>query len=295
MNILLYHGTALGLDSFEEVFQKHILITEFRRQMDVVRKKYNVLTTEEFLYKWEKKTLSETDTLICFDDCYRNVMNAAEVLTEFKLPALFSISSDIATRNYSWTDDIEKAILHTKKQSILFADFYFDLSTTEKRFRTILILKDYFKNLIVAHNQVRLSELLKICEVNLHEITDDKFNMLGWEDVRKLQSLPGFTIAHHGHGHYPMSKFHSATELAADIRENIRIFEEQLGIKPYIFTYPFGMAEHYDETVKAELKKQGFSYAFAVRNQKVDYVDPYEISRIELNPQRFRALVEEKI
>lgn len=287
MKILVYHGIVKKLDNFDKFFRKHILIDDFKKQIDILRKRYRILTLEEFNCKWWRKELKSNEALIFFDDCYRSALNGAEVLESFKIPAVFAVSSDLVNKGYSWTDDIEKALLHTREKEIKFNGLFLDISTERKKINTILNFKKYFKSISADIIGKELKKLIRTCGVNPCEIVGEKFEIASWDEIRMLKSAGLFKIVHHGHSHYPLSKFSTEEKLSRDIKANIEILKRKLKVEPYAFVYPFGKSDDYNEAAKEVLKNQGFEIAFTAQNKTdkikaINYKNPFGIPRIIL-------------
>ena len=280
MKILVYHGVVKKLDNFDKFFPKHILINDFKKQINVIRKKYKVLSLEEFDYKWQKRELKDNEILIFFDDCYKSITNGAEFLENLKMPAVFSISSDLVNRSYSWIDDIEKVLMKTKKKIIRFDKLFFDISTERKKFKVILDFKKKFQSIPANIIARELKKLIRVCEVNPREIIQEKFDIISWNQIEQIKSINLFSVVHHGHLHYPMSRFSDREKLCQDVRNNIDILRKRIGVEAYAFVYPFGLSNHYNKTVKKVLKSYGFKLAFTTEDKKINYEDSFSIPRI---------------
>ncbi|MHA1758741.1 MAG: hypothetical protein ACTSVV_18390 [Promethearchaeota archaeon] len=64
--------------------------------------------------------MDKRDIVISFDDGYKNVINAINILLDLKIPAIFSISTSRVEKDCFWSDSIEKAIRFTKKIRLIF-------------------------------------------------------------------------------------------------------------------------------------------------------------------------------
>lgn len=280
MKILVYHGVVKKLDNFDKFFPKHILIKNFKEQINIIKKRHKVLSLEEFDYKWQKRELKDNEILIFFDDCYQSAINVAGILADFKIPAIFSISSDLVNKNYSWVDDIEKVLIKTKKKIIKFDKLFFDISTERKKFKVILDFKKYFQSISTDVIVKKLENLIRACEINPCEIIQEKFEIISWDQIRQIKSIDLFSVVHHGHLHYPMSRFLTKEKLSQDIKTNIKFLKRELEVEPWVFVYPFGRSKYYNKTVKKVLKSYGFKLAFTTEDKKINYEDSFGIPRI---------------
>ncbi|MFA6988461.1 MAG: polysaccharide deacetylase family protein [Candidatus Gastranaerophilaceae bacterium] len=240
---------------------------------------YNIISTEEFVLKWNLKKLSKEDVLITFDDCYKSVFVATDILVKMKIPALFFVSSDLVEKGFSWTDDIEKIIMHTKKKKFFFNKIKIDLSIEEKKFQYILVFKKYFQKIPNNFIEKKLRELAFICEVDPRKINEEKYRIISWKDLSILNSETLFQIGHHGHKHFPLSTFSSGSDLLDDINKNIDSLKQRLNVYPIFFAYPFGGKQSYKSTDKNFLKKKGFKFAFSTINSEINYNSNFSIPR----------------
>lgn len=278
--ILVYHGIVKKLDNFDKYFQKNILVSDFKKQILALKKRNRILSLFEFEEKWQKKKLKSNEAMIFFDDCYQSVLNGVEILENFKIPAVFAISSDLVNKGYSWIDDIEIALTNSRKEAIKFNQSVFDISNKRKRFNAILFFKKYFQTISTHIIEKSLKELAQVCEVNPREINQEKFKMISWKKLRQINLVDFFKIVHHGHSHYPIPQFINRKKLSQDIRTNIEILSDRIGLKPYVFVYPFGQNKHYNKVIKEVLRSHGFKFGFTTENKAIDYGDPFNISRI---------------
>lgn len=82
-------------------------------------------------------------------------------------------------------------------------------------------------------------------------------DFLSWEEILGL-SQEGIEIGNHSHSHDYFVDFQTdqlIEKFNADLKVSQNIFEEKLGYKPELYSYPFG---EYSNAMKAELSKFGF-------------------------------------
>jgi peptidoglycan/xylan/chitin deacetylase (PgdA/CDA1 family) len=281
--ILVYHGIVKKLDDFDKFFQKNILIKDFKKQVKSFKKKHRILSLDEFTDKWQNRKLKDNELLIFFDDCYQSATKGAEILESFKIPAVFSVSSGLVNKGYSWTDDIEIVLTNSKKKIIKFNQSVFDTSNKQRRYNAILYFKKYFQTISTDAIERGLEELAQICEVNPRQTNQEKFRMISWEELRQINSVDFFKIIHHSHSHFPLSRFANEENLSQDIKKNTDILRKELQVKPYAFVYPFGRSDDYDERTEKILKDYGFRFAFVTGNKPVNHNNQFVIHRIMAN------------
>lgn len=291
MLIILYHGVAEKVDEFEKVFQKHLPVGLFLEQIKIIKKKMRPIELKEFIEKFEKHNLEKGEVLVSFDDGYKNVIKAAEILTEFKVPAVFSIATGRVGEKNFWADKIERTIRFTKKTRLNFLGEDFDLSSEGKRIRALIKIKAIFKNFLIEENRRKTQEIWEKGGLDLEDYLLDKFRILSWRDIKELKASPLFDVIHHSHAHFPLSKFEREEDIKEDVEKCADILKEEAGIEPVVFVYPFGGKNHHDERVKRIVKEKGFKQAWSVQNKEVNYDDPFEISRVEMMKDNFNKFV----
>jgi hypothetical protein len=98
--------------------------------------------------------------------------------------------------------------------------------------------------------------------------------LLTWEEMRQMQR-EGFSFGGHTHTHPNMAQL-SADEIAAELRQCAGVLEEQLGVAPRAFAYPFGA---YHQAGVQKVSHGGYRLAFTTRPGDVV---PGRCSRYEL-------------
>lgn len=102
---------------------------------------------------------------------------------------------------------------------------------------------------------------------------------LNWEQVKEMHEA-GWDIEPHGLTHSNLAMLKEA-EQRYEITEARRQIEERLGVKADIFCYPYGQ---YNKTTLAILKREGFRYAFTIKQGRATSSQPpLELKRIYVN------------
>ncbi len=114
-----------------------------------------------------------------------------------------------------------------------------------------------------------------------------------WDDVRRLRD-EGVTFGGHSHAH-PHLPALSAAEQEADIDRSLDLFEQELGLRPKTFAYPYGEA---DRTAMDLMAAKGFVAAFGQHSGVAWGGDNrWYLPRFALNEQygaadRFRRVID---
>lgn len=107
---------------------------------------------------------------------------------------------------------------------------------------------------------------------------ENKSNYMNWEEVRDLNSL-GYDIGLHSHKHTILSGL-SEEELKEDIYKSQKLFYENMGFKPNLYSIPYGKKNSFNNNVINLLKKVGFEYIFTQINGFIcENTSRYQIPR----------------
>ncbi|WP_256257476.1 MULTISPECIES: polysaccharide deacetylase family protein [unclassified Paenibacillus] len=102
-----------------------------------------------------------------------------------------------------------------------------------------------------------------------------------WEQAKEMKEA-GWDIQPHGMTHPRMSKL-SRDKQRHEIQEASRLIEEELGVKPDVFCYPYG---DFNKDTLAILKELGFRYAFTIeQGRAASDQEPLQLKRIYVNGQ----------
>ncbi len=287
--ILLYHGiTKYKSKGIENISKKHITEKEFYSQMEHVKKNCNLLSMDEVIYcKESNKKYPPNSVVITFDDGFENnYTTAAPILNELKIPATFYISSGMVnSKELFWADIIEDCINRCKASNInilLEKNHSFSLLKRTDKIMAMQIIKNYCKaNHKDKKNRV-IKNLINETLINPDEKHSLNYKKLNWEQLKELDKNKLFIIGGHSTFHDILTK-QSDDSMADDIKMSIDLLEKKLEHKIYHYSYPEGLEDHYNLSVKKELKSIGIKAspsAICGLNQISN--DLFELRRIQV-------------
>ena len=119
-----------------------------------------------------------------------------------------------------------------------------------------------------------------------------KNGYMNWEQIKEIDKESFSTIGHHSHSHkYLIDK--SKSEFILDIEKANKLFLDNIGYVPTIFSYPFG---EYSEFMRNYISKN-FKYAFGQHSGIIDLnKEKFQLPRFPINENygkldRFKSII----
>ena len=119
-----------------------------------------------------------------------------------------------------------------------------------------------------------------------------KNGYMNWDEIREIDSFDFGYIGHHSHSHEYLIDM-SEKEFIDDIETSTKIFKDELGYSPLIFSYPFGEYSLYMKKYISD----NFKMAFGQHSGVIDInKDKFELPRFPINEKygelkRFQSLI----
>ena len=120
-----------------------------------------------------------------------------------------------------------------------------------------------------------------------------KYGYMTWEQIREVTSSNLVTIGNHSHTHEYLIDWKDS-EIKSDLETSIKIFKEELGYSPEIFSYPFG---EYSSNLKKIVFDFNFKFAFGQHSGVIDPTKDFlELPRFPINEKygeikRFKSIL----
>ena len=182
----------------------------FYRQIEYLKKSYNLLTVEEFNYLIHaKKKFPPNSILLTFDDGYAdNLANAVPILESLSAQALFFVTtSNLNTGEEMWWDKLDQIFFSDKdlpnKLSILLngREFNFDLSNEQMKQKTYNSLHPLIK---FNKKDLRDDILKRLFEwAGLIPLERENYRMLQDSEVLRMAESNAAVLGAHTHTHTP--------------------------------------------------------------------------------------------
>ncbi len=270
--ILGYHRIVADIEQAEReaIFGLVTSVETFRRHLEIIRKRYQVLTLDEAIRVLRgERSVNSPAAVITFDDGYRDVYEQAlPVLRNMGLPAtVFVPTAFIGTSQLLDHDRLYWLILKARATG---ASLHLPLEQAGLRPAQV-------EALCLESDPVRLSDrllylpfevrqrLLSNLEATLCDGVQDYpagYELMNWEMIAELVRA-GFTIGAHSDRH-PVLTLESVETIKREITSSKRILEERLKEPVRHFAYPNGQ---YNEEIRQMIAQAGFEAAVTTENR----------------------------
>jgi peptidoglycan/xylan/chitin deacetylase (PgdA/CDA1 family) len=253
---------------------------EFERQLLKIQSQYFILDAATFLAGLEGQVkLPRYCALITFDDGtvdhYRTVF---PVLKRLNIPAVFFVITKCVQQRVLASVHARHLIAARIGEETLRREFIRRLEAQVGPIHNLPSVPD-----AVAQNAYRWDDLETarfkyavnfglptdlrnriLCEI-FETYVGDWFKAgnqfyATWEQLREMQ-IAGMHVGGHSHYHEPLGWL-TPTALEEDIRQCHQMLATRLSGDGFLFSYPFGKAEHFSPIVIETLKRYGFRAAF---------------------------------
>lgn len=295
--ILMYHRVLTHQEMQSSGSHPSIMVERetFAKQMAFVKRRFNVLSLEEFTRRMERKIpFDNSSCLITFDDGWKdNFTHALPTLKIHKLPAVVFLPVNfIGERRHFWHEALVHLFVLAVKTSR--ADparaerlreivartgcgEIFDLPDEALHSKIIDVISKYRKGLlpsVVDAALSRLSSELQVVDGDLNGT--DRF--LDWEQVDRM-AQEGIEFGGHGAEHRLLSHL-SMDEAREDIQRSRDVIDRRIKVTTPTFSYPRG---YWTSQVVELVKASGFRLAFLAKGGSVScHDDPYTLRRINI-------------
>lgn len=294
--ILMYHGVeaAALIPPCWHVLGANV----FRRQLEYVRRVYQILPLEEALGRLDAGTLPDRAATLTFDDGTRNLAtHASPILRSLGLPAaVFLATGPMGTGETLWPDRLWLAFARTERAEIDLTALglgQHPLDSAISRGRVFAAAVDRLKALPDDQRVNRTDWLVDA--LGQQAATDPgPFEMLSWPQAHALAADGQVTLHPHTVTHPILSRC-SDEKVQREIADSCDTLERETGRATQVFAYPNGRLQDFDERAKQALRHRGVRWAlstvegFADRNS-----DPLALPRLgigsDLSFARFRLL-----
>ena len=293
MKIITYH--YVRPNSRHYPYFNNFSFLNFKKQLDMMQKKFYFLSKEQFL-KNILKNSKISGIVLTFDDGLKD--HYRYVLPELQrrnLWGIFYIPFNILKFNKILP--VHKIhILKGRFGSKKILDDILKFYPQYKKFQLINSFeKEVYKSNKHKVNDIKLKKLLNFYvkyndldnilqflfnKYKLNEIKIFNEFYLNNKDIKKINSS-GNIIGAHTMSHKVLSRLNSADQYY-ELSESLRTLKNLKIKKPYLFAYPYGYRSSYNNTTITHLKKLGYHSAVIFDNKiSKNISNKFVISRID--------------
>jgi len=282
--ILMYHGVSTGGSAgLRNCEGKHVPRDLFTEHLRFLKKYKNVVSLNDMVEGIQHGDDLRNVLALTFDDGYENNCTvAAEILSDFNMPAAFFISTGyIGVNRWMWTDRVEHALDRTDRDAVTVPGVpgVLSLATFPQKKLSLRRIKAYLKQQPGENCESYVRELEN--ELGLRE-TDPSgdYRFMSWQQVRDIATA-GFEIGAHTVNHPILSRIKREDALNEILASHERICAE-IDRCSEVFCYPNGKLTDYTEEIK-DICRLHFRAALSTNRGPARRADLYELNRIGID------------
>ena len=295
--VLMYHRVLTPEERSRSGSHPGIVVTcdTFARQMAVLKRRFRVLSLEEFTGHLEHRIpFPDSSCVITFDDGWHdNLQNALPVLRRHRLPAvIFLPVGYIGTRSMFWREALTHLIVLAGETCLrrpemraacvealapLRLEAALDADNATRRARVIDMVGET-PGLTDRDVVPVLDRLAAALGVRLEDLdTPDRF--VSWAQAAEMTGA-GVTFGGHGRTHRLLATL-PAEEVEEEVRESKRVVDAQVPARVPSFSYPNGS---WNGDVAECVRAAGYRLAFTTASGFVACDDnPFALRRQNLH------------
>ena len=156
----------------------------------------------------------------------------------------------------------------------------------------LLTIDDAFESFYLnAWPILKNNEIPFVLFVSTREV--GKHGYMTWEQIKEITKSNLATIGNHSHSHEYLIDWED-DKIKSDLKTSIKIFQQELGYSPKIFSYPFG---EYSSSLKKIVSDLNFEFAFGQHSGVIDPTKNFlELPRFPINEKygeikRFKSIL----
>ena len=186
-----------------------------------------------------------------------------------------------------------KTINNLKIEFITFKKFEEIVKTNIDKNYLLLTIDDAFESFYLnAWPILKSKKIPFVLFVSTREI--GKFGYMTWKQIKEVAASNLVTIGNHSHTHDYLIDWED-DKIKFDLEMSIKIFKNELGYSPKIFSYPFG---EYSNNLKKIVSDLNFEFAFGQHSGVIDPTKDFlEMPRFPINEKygelkRFNSILQ---
>jgi peptidoglycan/xylan/chitin deacetylase (PgdA/CDA1 family) len=269
---------------------------EFDKQMEFLARHFEVLSAAQFLDGGAGD--DRACVMVTFDDGYRETYEVAyPILEAHRVPATYFLTTGfIDATTTPWWDEIAWMVRQSSRTELPAGGWLpgqLSLAAVDRHATTKLLI-DRYKTLASAQAQAFLDYLADATGSGRRDPADAAGEFMTWEMVRSLDRA-GMGVGGHTVSHPVLARLPQAAQ-RREIAGCVDRLQQELRVRPRLFSYPEGMPDSFDSRTEACLRQSEVDFAFSNFGGliKSTTANPFDLPRICVIPMsqaKFRALV----
>jgi len=288
--VLAYHGIYDGPKRIGDLPPTFVNSRDMTDQLIYIKKRYRILTPEEFLISLEKDSgFPPNPALITFDDAYESFCEiVAPIVRSLGIhPIVFVPTHYVQEHKPFWFDVVWYFVKHSPDEKKAWLLNLLGIMKNECAKDEIpdTCLREMKKMLPWDRDNI-VGDIIRIASREFPDFNAIKELSLPMtpEQLKEITSL-GVTLGCHTHTHTIMSVL-SKAQAEYEVVENKRCLESITGKRSHFFAYPNGGPGDYTDENKSLLRNVGFRVAFSLTQKRSSLKsDLMDVSRIHVAPE----------
>lgn len=258
LTVFMYHRVPLQPDL---LFPNQTYASQFERQMEWVRKWFNVLPLDTAVDRLIAGSLPARPAAITFDDGYAdNYTVALPILNRLNIPATVFVATDFLDGGAMWNDIVISAVRNSSRRVLELPKLQeFELPIGDIPHKRMAIDRLLGRMKYLRHAE-RIEMANYVMECAGCDVPTDL--MLSTAQTRALHDA-GVTIGAHTASHPILAKVDDAFA-EQEITKSRDVLSDIIGMQPTLFAYPNGKPDR-DYLIRhaVMVKRSGFKAAFS--------------------------------
>lgn len=243
--VLFYHGVDNIVN--QEVEASSFAIDIFKKQINYLRKYYEIISLDELYKRCLKKTFTNREIVLTFDDGYaNNLYTVVPILKQYDIPfSVFVSTEHIETGEYYPTSIARIIILGSslKILSVPILKLYdLDISDIKIKREIYIFISKELKSRPLAEVRTIVEQLKNNLEESEYIELQNKYKSdrpMTWDEVIQLANM-GVTIGSHCKYHMICHENQALSDMKEQIVDSKKIIEEKIKAECKYFAFPNG-------------------------------------------------------
>jgi peptidoglycan/xylan/chitin deacetylase (PgdA/CDA1 family) len=296
--IVFYHGVIEDPVKNAIVQANQMSFRDFKKQIEYLDKNFEIISIDEFKYRFENRVLKGREVVITFDDGYKNNLTVvAPYLNKKNLPYTIYVCPELSERNLRVPTYYVRSSIYSgrlKEINIPVLRKVYNVETEESK----NIANKELIDVIKTSRRELVNEIIEDIKSNfsyegLVEMNNDfeSEELLTVDEIKQLAAFPNCTIASHCDDHSILHQQQSKETIKNQLIVSRDKIINWVGKCDY-FAFPNG---NKDSVCDYSIEQAAMVYkmGFAVNGKNVSYNDNFGyISRFSLAPDFYAFKVQ---